>query len=63
MEERQNIGSKIKVAKLPIFNEEAEKVGRFISACKLYLKNVEGVIVEEQVITILSYIQGELADI
>jgi len=33
-----NIGSNIEVAKLLVFNREAEKVGGFITVCRLYLK-------------------------
>jgi len=54
----------MEMAKLAIFNGEVEKVGGFITACRSYLKMKmrEGT-VEEQVIWVLSYIQGELADI
>ena len=62
-EVRQNTESKMEVAKLPTFSRKAEKVARFISACKLYLKNIREAIVEEQVITILSYIQGRSVDV
>jgi len=34
-----NMGSQLEVAKPAIFNEEAGKVGGFISACKIYIRN------------------------
>ena len=45
-----NIGSPLEVAKPAIFNGEAEKVGGFISACKIYIRNkLRGETVEGQV--------------
>ena len=45
-----NMGSNMEVAKPAIFNGEAEKVGGFITACRLYLKmKMRGNTVEEQV--------------
>ena len=45
-----NMGLHMEVAKLAIFNGGAEKVGEFVTMCRLYLrmKMKEG-IVEEQV--------------
>ena len=38
------------MAKLPVFNGEAERVGGFITACKLYLRmKMREATVEEQV--------------
>ena len=35
-------------SQLPVFNGEAEKVGRFITACRLYLRmRIRGITVEE----------------
>jgi len=54
----------IEMAKPSVFSKEAGKVEGFIVACKLYLrmKIKEGTI-EKQIQWILSYIQGELANV
>ena len=58
------LGSHMEMAKPAIFNEEAEKVGGFVIACRSYLKmKMRERTVEEQVIWVLSYVQGGLADI
>jgi len=45
-----NIGSNIKVAKLPVFSKEVVKIERFIIACRLYLRmKMRDAIVEEQI--------------
>jgi len=45
-----NIGSRMEVAKPAIFNGEAERVGRFVITCRLYLRmKMREAIVEEQV--------------
>jgi len=50
MIERHNTMSNIKVAKSSVFNGEAEKIGSFITACRLYLRiKIRGTIVEEQI--------------
>ena len=48
--EESNIRSNIKVAKPPIFNGKAEKVGDFITVYRLYLRiKLRETIVEEQI--------------
>jgi len=48
--EESNIRFNIKVAKPPIFNGKAEKVGGFITVCRLYLRiKLRETIVEEQI--------------
>ena len=59
-----NAGSHMEVAKPVIFNGEAGKVGGFILACKIYIRNkLRGEIVEGQVQWALSYVQGGSADV
>ena len=62
--EGSNTESNIEVAKPPVFNEEAEKVRRFIIAYRLHSRmRIRGATIEEQIQQILSYIQRESVDI
>ena len=52
-----NAKSHMEVAKPAIFNGEVGRVGGFISACKIYIRNkLRGETVEEQVQWVLSYV-------
>ena len=54
----------MEVAKPAIFNGEVGRVGGFIMACRLYIKmRLRGNTVEEQVQWVLTYVQGESADV
>jgi len=58
-----NTGPNMEVTKLLVFSRE-EKVEGFIMAFRLFLKmKMREVMVEEQIQWVLSYIQGELADV
>ena len=62
--EESNIESHIEMAKPPVFNGEAGKVGGFIIAYKLYLRmRMREIIVEEQIQWVLFYIQGGLVNV
>ena len=48
--ERSNTRCNIEIAKPPIFNKKASRVGEFIMAYRLYLRiKMRGVSVEEQI--------------
>jgi len=54
----------MEVAKPQLFDGTPSKVVGFVMGCKLYLRNkLAGAMVEEQVQWILSYVQGEMADV
>ena len=47
-----------------MFDGTPGKISGFIMACKLYIRmKIREVVVEEQIQWILSYMQGELADV
>ena len=59
-----NRSYQMEVAKPAIFSGEAEKVGGFIMACRLYLRiKMREATVEEQVQWVLSYVQEGSADV
>ena len=59
-----NAGSQMEVAKPAIFNGEAGRVGGFVSACKIYIRNkLRRETVEGQVQWALSYVQEGSADV
>ena len=59
-----NAGSHMEVAKPAIFNGEEERVGGFITACRLYIKmKLKGNTVEEQIQWVLTYVQGGSVDV
>ena len=50
-------GPHMEVAKLAIFSGEAERVGGFVNACKLYIRmKMGGAMVVKQVYWILSHV-------
>ena len=62
--EKKRGGEGVEVAKPQIFDGTPAKVGEFISAYKLYIRmRMRGESVEGQVQWILSYVQGESADV
>ena len=53
-----------KVAKPQIFDRTPSKVSRFVGACRMYIKmRLREAPVEEQINWVLTYVQGEMADI
>jgi len=57
-------GGATEMAKPQIFNSMSSKIVGFIMACKLYIRiKLREELVEEQIQWILSYVQGEMADV
>ena len=62
--EKKRGGEGVEVAKPQIFDGTPAKIGEFISVCKLYIRmRMRRESVEGQVQWILSYVQGESADV
>jgi len=56
--------SHMEMAKPAIFNGETGKVGGFVTACRSYLKmKMREHTMEEQILWVLSYVQGESVDV
>ena len=54
----------MEMAKPAIFNGETGKVGGFVTACRSYLKmKMREHTMEEQILWVLSYVQGESVDV
>ena len=52
------------MAKLPTFNGEVSKVSAFLIVCRLYIiMRIKNISVEEQILWVLSYVQGGSVDI
>ena len=53
---RLNTRSNVKVAKLPMFDRDANKVADFVIACKLYIRiKIRKIWVEKQIQWVLMY--------
>jgi len=64
MVEGSNTGSHMEVARPSIFSGEVGKIGGFTMVCKLYLRmKMKEAPLEEQILWILSYIQGGSVDV
>ena len=58
------VAMSMEIARLQVFDGTSSKILGFVMMCRLYIRmKIREVVVEEQIHWVLSYIQGELADV